>query len=143
MFETQPSDTDIAEGRRKRGDLTGCLVRVAAPDEVLVCQRKVLVEMRPPERALGLAAAKRWNDLMDRSGGWRAMLCRRGVQPTWASLDGHPVVIYQGKDGMQRRALIWRRPDGAIAEVGVAQDVDLQPEDCAREHEAGSQMGLF
>ena len=129
----------IEQGLRERGDLTGLLVRVH--HDRMVCQDRSLVGMELPKHVLSMPIAKEWNRSHGRTG-WRAFDCTKD-RPRWASLDGHPVVVYQGKNGREARALIWRTPGGRIEDLLLADDVDLDDASGAAALETGEQLCLL
>jgi hypothetical protein len=142
VYRKAHDDAAIRRGERERGDLKGFLVRIAGAEEVLVCDRKVPVEMGLPDHILGLDAARKWNAAASATG-WRVIHCKRGLAPRWASLGGHPVVIYEGLDGRENRALIWRMPGGKLDELRIADDVSLDDPSDAQIVEAGTQLSLI
>ena len=149
MFEgpvyKAPHDTQAIErGQRTRGDMTGVLVRIGpGPGDPMVCDRALTVEMDLPEQPVAAEVAREWNAQCAQAGGWRTSMCRQDVPARWASLRGHPVVVYAGRDASAWRALIWRAGDGRLDTFLLDDDVQLDDFSLVDAVEQGTQLALL
>ena len=142
VYRQAHDEAAVRRGERQRGDMTGLMARIYGSDETMVCDRRVTLELALPERILGMETARKWNDAASLKG-WRAASTRKGSSCAWASLDGHPVVCYEGLDGRPRRALIWRMPDGRIDEIAIDADQALDGPEQAQNIDSGAQLSLL
>ncbi|MFN9476597.1 hypothetical protein [Acidovorax sp.] len=108
------------EGVRARGDHTGLVLKVGGSE--VVCAKPVhFLRGVPTTVPIGLEAAQQYV-AESNSWGWRAHV--GASNPSWWSLEGHPVEVY-GDGAPDRRAALLYLHNGKIHEYGVHPDVEL------------------
>lgn len=123
----------IANGSRRRGDLTGLIVSVNR--RKMVCaERTTFLATLPTTVPLKLSEAKEF-DLASRKYGWRVFTAK-GVEPTWDFLRGHPVAFYVDHDkDVDLRVLYWKYQN-SVMEMSLHNDIPM--DDGAQDDEAQS-----
>lgn len=139
-FETAKALSRRAENDESlRGSYLGLLVEVLG--EPMVCAKEETFVMDLPRtKPMALEEAEKY-EAKQRRVGWRSMFFR-GAAVWWASLERHPVAVYENKKtGARRSALVWR--DGkSTRDLIIGSEVPLGGKDVLRERELGDQLVL-
>ncbi len=138
VFETiKQLDRRIERDERLRGSYLGLMVEVYG--EKMVCAKaSTFVMGLPKTRPVSLDDAESYDRKQARAG-WRAIFFK-GAKTSWASLEGHPVIVYENhRTGARRSVLVWR--DGkSTRDLIIGDDVPLGGRDVLREREMGDQL---
>lgn len=124
---TYVSHSDFDESVRERGDYTG--LRVAVRGTEVVCAKPVsIIRSYPTVRPVALSEAIKFHDDSSRYG-WRAMQFK-GVTPSWKSLNGHPVAVYECDDPEHLTAVLLWKHKGHLQDyyLGVEEDWGSLPD---------------
>ncbi|NVZ11549.1 hypothetical protein HW932_20070 [Allochromatium humboldtianum] len=112
----------IAAGRRARGDHTGLIVLVKGTR--MVCEKAVSFRRGlPTTRPISRQEAER-HEQQSQGMGWRAHFWK-GIHPSWKSLQGHPVALYEKQE--ERLAMLLWKHGRHVEELPLSDDLELDP----------------